>query len=57
MIFTVIVGEDQLTDIFRHLADIAGGKTEQNFSVVTELQRMIETLQSKQQQVSSTQVR
>ena len=45
------------SDVARHLADIAGGKAEQNFSVVTELQKMIETMQRKQQQeVTSTQV-
>ena len=43
------------SDVARHLADIAAGKTEQNFSVVTELQRMIETIQNKQQVVISTQ--
>ena len=44
------------SDVARHLADIAAGKTEQNFSVVTELQRMIETIQKKQQSAISTQV-
>ena len=43
------------SDVARHLADIAAGKTEQNFSVVTELQRMIEAIQNKQQVVISTQ--
>ena len=49
MSFTIIVGDEQLKNNFRHLADIAGGKTEQNFSVVTDLQKMIESLQRKQE--------
>ena len=45
---------------FRHLADIAAGKTEHNFSVVPELQKMIETMHHssrEKQKVMSSQTR